>query len=132
MRFQSLIIVFTHRQWLAAGLLFFCLPFAMADSSSITEAEGYSCMGVDYSRKETENLALQDASGKRSSFRPRNREHDSDGEFRAQQDLVEAFARADVKVIDVITATWQDTDQGDCYTIRIKRRWFLLKSALNG
>ena len=51
--------------------------------------------------------------------------------FALKQDLVEPFARADVKVIDVITATWQDTDQGDCYTIRIQRRSFLLKSALN-
>ena len=31
------------------------------NQSSITEADGYSCMGVDHSRKETENLALQDA-----------------------------------------------------------------------
>ena len=68
MRFQSLIIVLTFRRWLATGLVFFCLPFAMADSSSITEAEGYSCMGVDYSRKETENLALQDAKRKAVEF----------------------------------------------------------------
>ena len=121
MRFQSLIIVFTHRQWLAAGLLFFCLPFAMADSSSITEAEGYSCMGVDYSRKETENLALQDAKRKAVEFSSSHIESTTVMEnFALKQDLVEAFARADVKVIDVITATWQDTDQGDCYTIRIQ------------
>ena len=34
---------------------------SVAQQSSITEADGYSCMGVDYSKKETEQLALQDA-----------------------------------------------------------------------
>jgi hypothetical protein len=78
-------------------------------------------MGVDYSRKETENLALQDAKRKAVEFSSSHIESTTVMEnFALKQDLVEAFARADVKVIDVITATWQDTDQGDCYTIRIQ------------
>ena len=93
MRFQSLIIVLTFRRWLATGLVFFCLPFAMADSSSITEAEGYSCMGVDYSRKETENLALQDASRKAAEFSFSHLESTTGMEYFAfKQDLVEAVA----------------------------------------
>ena len=41
------------------------LPWiSMAEQSSITEADGYSCMGVDYSKKQTETLAIQDAKRK--------------------------------------------------------------------
>ena len=94
---------------------------AAADSSSITEAEGYSCMGVDYSRKETENLALQDAKRKAVEFSSSYIESTTVMEnFALKQDLVEAFAKADVKVIDIVNATWADTGQGDCYTIRIQ------------
>ncbi len=92
-----------------------------ADSSSITETEGYSCMGVDYSRKETENLALQDAKRKAVEFSSSYIESTTVMEnFALKQDLVEAFSKADVKVIDIVNATWADTDQGDCYTIRIQ------------
>jgi len=103
-----------------AALLFFASG-TEADSSSITEAEGYSCMGVDYSRKETENLALQDAKRKAVEFSSSYIESTTVMEnFALKQDLVEAFSKADVKVIDIVNATWADTGQGDCYTIRIQ------------
>ena len=43
------------------AVLAVCALSVNAQQSSITEAEGYSCMGVDYSKKQTEQLALQDA-----------------------------------------------------------------------
>jgi len=105
----------------ALAIIFSIASEAAADSSSITEAEGYSCMGVDYSRKETENLALQDAKRKAVEFSSSYIESTTVMEnFALKQDLVEAFAKADVKVIDIVNATWADTGQGDCYTIRIQ------------
>ena len=46
-------------------LLFVAVPAApllYAAQSTITEAEGYSCMGIDKSRKQTEQEAMADAS----------------------------------------------------------------------
>ena len=113
------------------SLSFLLTSFAQADSSSITEAEGYSCMGVDYSRKETENLALQDAKRKAVEFSSTYVESTTVMEnFALKQDLVEAFAKADVKVIDIVNATWADTGQGDCYTIRIQAEVIPAKETL--
>jgi hypothetical protein len=111
--------------------LLLMVAVAKADSSSITEAEGYSCMGVDYSRKETENLALQDAKRKAVEFSSSYIESTTVMEnFALKQDLVEAFSKADVKVIDIVNATWADTGQGDCYTIRIQAEVVPAKESL--
>ena len=50
------------------ALIFMIASHAAAQQSSITEAEGYSCMGVDYSKKQTEQLALQDAKRQAMEF----------------------------------------------------------------
>jgi hypothetical protein len=53
------------------ALIFMIASHAAAQQSSITEAEGYSCMGVDYSKKQTEQLALQDAKRQAMEFSKR-------------------------------------------------------------
>ena len=94
---------------------------AIAEQSSITEADGYSCMGIDYSKKQTENLALQDAKRKAVEFSQTFIQSTTVMEnFSLKQDLVEAFARADVKILSVLDELWDDPAVGDCYNIRIQ------------
>lgn len=98
------------------------IPFlAIAEQSSITEADGYSCMGIDYSKKQTESLALQDAKRKAVEFSQTFIQSTTVMEnFSLKKDLVEAFARADVKVLSVLHELWDDPTTGDCYKIRIQ------------
>jgi len=96
-------------------------PLVTADPSSITEAEGYSCMGVDKSRKQTETAALQDAKRNAVEFSKTHIESESLIEnFELKKDLVQAFSKANVKILLVLEKTWQDPTDGDCYTIRIQ------------
>lgn len=96
-------------------------PHGYAGQSSITEADGYSCMGVDKSRKDTETAALQDAKRNAVEFSKTYIESESQIEnFELKKDLVNAFSKANVKVLTVLEQKWQDPSEGDCYTIRIK------------
>ncbi len=89
--------------------------------SSITEAEGYSCMGIDKSRKETENAALTDAKRNAVEFSKTFIQSESQIEnFELKKDLIEAFSQAAVKVLDVVNREWQAPTEGDCFTVRIK------------
>lgn len=91
-----------------------------AEQSSITRANGYSCMGVDHSRKQTENLALQDAKRNAVEFSKTYIESETQIEnFQLKKDLVTAFSKANVKVIEVLSEVWDDPATGDCYTIKI-------------
>lgn len=92
-----------------------------AEQSSITKADGYSCMGVDHSRKQTENLALQDAKRNAVEFSKTYIESETQMEnFQLKKDLVTAFSKANVKVIEVLNEVWDDPSTGDCYTIKIQ------------
>ncbi|MCH7742723.1 MAG: DUF4384 domain-containing protein [Proteobacteria bacterium] len=93
---------------------------ASAEQSSITRANGYSCMGVDHSRKQTENLALQDAKRNAVEFSKTYIESETQIEnFQLKKDLITAFSKANVKVIEVLSEVWDDPATGDCYTIKI-------------
>ena len=109
------------RDRLPCYLFILVLPLLVnAEQSSITNADGYSCMGVDHSRKETENLALQDAKRNAVEFSKTYIESETQMEnFQLKKDLVTAFSRANVKVIEVLNEVWDDPSTGDCYTIKI-------------
>ena len=97
------------------------MSHAQGDQSSITEADGYACMGDDKSRKQTEGAALTDAKRNAMEFAKTYIESESElDNFELKKDLVTAFSRADVKVLTIIEKTWQDPKDGDCYTIRIQ------------
>ena len=98
------------------------LPWiSMAEQSSITEADGYSCMGVDYSKKQTENLAIQDAKRKAVEYSQTFIQSTTIMEnFSLKSDLVEAFGKGNVKVLAVLDELWDDPATGDCYNIRIQ------------
>lgn len=94
---------------------------ALAEQSSITQADGYSCMGVDNSRNETETLALQDAKRNAVEFSKTYIESRTEIEnFQLKSDLVKAFSRANVKVITILSEVWDDPATGDCYNVRIQ------------
>jgi hypothetical protein len=93
-------------------------PMVLAGQSSITEADGQSCMGDDKSRIQTRDVALQDAKRMAMEFAGSYLESETVVEnFELKSDLIKAFRRADVKVIDILDEVW--ADEG-CFTIRIK------------
>ncbi|MEW6674976.1 MAG: DUF4384 domain-containing protein [Nitrospirota bacterium] len=93
-----------------------------ASQSTITESEGYACMGEDKSRKQTEQAAVADA--KRKAIESVSSYITSETQvkdFELQKDLVSAYANATVKVIQELEKGWyKDTTMGDCYKVKIK------------
>ena len=100
----------------------FIIAPTYASHSTITEVEGYSCMGVDKSRKETEQLALEDAKRKaventltyiKSETKIQN--------AKLEKDILEAYANANVVVLERKLDSWYKDDRsGDCYKLTIK------------
>ncbi|HOC60638.1 MAG TPA: DUF4384 domain-containing protein [Smithellaceae bacterium] len=93
-----------------------------AAQSTIKVAEGSACMGDDKSRKQTEIAALADA--KRNAVESVKTYLSSATEvkdYELQQDMVSAYARATVEVLETLDKTWyKDPLQGDCFRIKLK------------
>jgi len=93
-----------------------------AAQSTITESEGYACMGEDKSRKQTEQASVADAKRKAiesASTYIKSETHVKD--FELEKDLVSAYANATVKIIQEFEKGWyKDATMGDCYRIKIK------------
>jgi hypothetical protein len=93
-----------------------------ASQSTITESEGYACMGEDKSKKQTEQTAMADAKKKaieQVSVYIKTETHVKDSAL--EKDLVSAYANAIVKVIQEIGKGWyKDPSAGDCYRVKIK------------
>lgn len=93
-----------------------------AAQSTITEAEGYSCMGEDKSRKQTKEEAFADAQRKalervvvhvRSETRINNLE--------LEKDILEAYSQANVKMLESKELGWyKDEHSGECMKVSIK------------
>lgn len=105
-------------------LLFFiciCSPLYAAQST-IVDVEGSACMGDDKSRKQTEQAAMTDAkriAAERALTYLKSETQVKD--FTVEQDLVNAYARATVKIIQELEKAWfKDANSGDCYRVRIK------------
>lgn len=95
---------------------------ASGSQSTITEANGESCMGDDKSRRETEQLALESA--KRMAVELTSSHVSSTTvveNFELKQDIIEAFTRAEVKLLDVLDTNWREQGPFDrCVQIRIR------------
>jgi len=90
-----------------------------ASQSTITDAEGYACLGDDKSRKQTEQAALA-AAKKNALDRTATyiRSETKVADFVVQKDIVEAYQRATVKVLQEIERNWyKDPQSGDCYKV---------------
>lgn len=96
--------------------------YVFASQSTITEAEGYACMGEDRSRRETEKVAL--AAAKRNAIEFASTYMTSETHvknFELEKDLVSAYANATVEIIKELEKGWyKDTNAGDCFRIKIK------------
>ena len=93
-----------------------------AAQSTITESEGYACMGEDKSRKETEQAAMTDAKKRAIEFISTYVTTESQVKnFQLEKDLVSAYSNATVKVIQEVEKSWyKDPSAGDCYRVKIK------------
>jgi len=106
-----------------ALLLFICISSPLyAGQSTIVDVDGNACMGDDKSKKQTEQAAMADA--KRSAAERAMTYLKSETQvkdFAVEKDLVNAYSRAAVKVIQELEKAWyKDAAAGDCYRIKVK------------
>lgn len=103
-------------------LLSMFVTSAYSIQSTITESEGYACMGEDKSRKQTEQTAMADAKRKaveQTITYIKSETHVKD--FELEKDIVSAYANATVKIIQEIEKNWyKDPSMGDCHKVKIK------------
>lgn len=90
--------------------------------STITEVEGYACMGYDKSKKQTEEEALTNA--KRMAVEHASTYIKSETrvkDFQLEKDLIDAYANATVKIIQELQRSWyREASSGDCFKVKIK------------
>jgi hypothetical protein len=93
-----------------------------AIQSTITDAEGYACMGDDKSRKQTEQTAMADA--KRNAVEHAITYVKSETKVKDWQlegDMIKAYSNASVKVLEVKENRWyKDERTGDCVKTKIR------------
>jgi len=112
--------------WLSLLIVALAIPLlegpACSSQSTITEAEGYACMGYDKSRKQTEEEALSEARKKAAEYASTYIQSETQVEnFQLKKDLIEAYARATVKTIQELEQAWvKDASAGECFKVRIK------------
>jgi hypothetical protein len=93
-----------------------------ASQSTITEADGYSCMGYDKSRKQTEEEALANAKRKAVEYASTYIKSETRvKDFQLEKDLINAYANATVKIIQELERGWyKDASSGDCFKVKVK------------
>lgn len=100
--------------WSGAGI---CNAHA-TEKTFLTEAEGSACMGDDKSRKQTEEVARNEAkrrAAEQSATQVRAQSRVSIGTL--EEDIIKIIASGKVRVIDVLESTW---DKDGCYKYRIR------------
>jgi len=113
------------KRFLVFMLVALWLPFhswCHAAQSTITQSEGYACMGDDKSRKQTEAEALVDAKRKAIEYASTYMKSETKvNNFQLEKDLVEAYARASVKIIQELEKSWyKDPSLGECFRMKNK------------
>ncbi|MDA8126135.1 MAG: DUF4384 domain-containing protein [Deltaproteobacteria bacterium] len=102
-------------------LISLCAPLHAAQST-ITDAEGYACLGDDKSRRQTEQQALAEA--RRNAVEKSLSYIKSETQvkdFQLEKDLVSAYANASLKIVQELEKGWyKDASSGDCYKIAIQ------------
>jgi hypothetical protein len=90
--------------------------------STIIETDGIACMGYDKSRKQTEQEALANAKKRAAEHAATYVQSESRVKnFELENDLIEAYSNATVKVIQEISRSWyRDVSLGECCQVKIK------------
>ncbi len=110
------------RIFISLTLSLFFISNLYASQSTITESEGYACMGEDKSMKETERAAMTDAKDKAAKnaatyIKGKSKIEDS----QLIKDIIEAYNNATVVVDKEIEKGWyNDPSLGRCYRVKIK------------
>ncbi|MCX7635084.1 MAG: DUF4384 domain-containing protein [Syntrophales bacterium] len=110
-----------HVLWIGIPCMFLAGPL-YAFQSTLVEVEGKACMGDDKSRKQTEQAAMADAKRQAAErvmthIKSETRVED----YTLKADLVDAYARASVKVVEEREKGWvRDAASGDCYRVKIR------------
>lgn len=101
------------------GIIF--VSDACALQSTIMNAEGYACMGEDKSRKQTEEAAMSDAKKKAVEDTITYVSSVTKVEdFEVVKDIVDAYAKAQVKILERKSFWYKDDRAGDCHRVVIK------------
>ncbi|MBI5047342.1 MAG: DUF4384 domain-containing protein [Deltaproteobacteria bacterium] len=119
---KRIFVLLSFTLFIVIGLWWAKPTLLFAVQSTITESEGYACMGEDKSKKQTEQAAMADSKRKAVesvSTYIKSETHVKD--FELEKDLVSAYANAAVKIIQELEKGWyKDASAGDCFKIRIK------------
>ena len=97
-------------------------PLLHAAQSTITDAEGYACMGADKSRRQTEQQALSEAKrGAVEKTLSYIKSETTVKDFQLEKDVIGAYSNATIKIVQELEKGWyKDASSGDCYRIKIK------------
>lgn len=102
-------------------MLLLISPVSGASQSTITEAEGESCVGDDKSIRQTEQLALDMAKRMAIEYTSSHISSTTVVEnFQLKQDIVEAFNEAEVRLLEVLEEDWSGQGISACFTVRIR------------
>ena len=112
----------SYKIFIALLLPLLFAPSIYGAQSTITESEGYACMGEDRTKRQTEETALQDA--KRKAIEQVSTYIQSETQvkdFELQKDIVNAYANAKIRIIES-QGKWDSEPPkvGDCYRLKIK------------
>lgn len=111
-----------NRAFIFLLVTLFTSPYLYAAQSTITEAEGRSCMGEDKSRRQTKEEAFNYA--KRSAIESVMTHVTSTTvteNFELKEDVINAYSRAKVKILEKKELGWyKDTYSGECLKVWIK------------
>ncbi len=103
-------------------LVFCSISPALSAQSTITQAEGFSCMGDDKSRKQTREDALANAKKRATDHVVSYVKSETKvKDFVLESDIIEVYTRAKVKVLKKEEPGWyRDKNSGDCFKVIIK------------
>jgi len=100
----------------------FTVSIVYASQSTITEADGYACMGYDKSKKQTEDEAFTNAKRKAVEYASTYIKSETRvKDFQLEKDLIDAYSNATVKIVQDLERAWyKDSSSGDCFRVKIK------------
>jgi len=102
--------------------IFLLVHVTYALKSTVTEASGYSCMGDEKSKKQTEDDALLNAKKNAAEYTSTYINSETQVKnYELQKDIITAYTNAEVSVIEDVYKGWyKDPSAGDCFKVRIK------------
>lgn len=110
------------RSILSILICLFAVGNAYAIQSTITDADGYACLGEDKSRKQTEQTAMADAKRNAVEYAISYVKSETKvKDLQIEEDMIKAYSNASVRVLEVKENRWyKDERMGDCFKTKIR------------